>query len=305
MSYRDTGDLLLLAALWGASFLFMRVCAPEFGPITLAALRCAGAALMLMPVLLARGQWPALRDHWRGLLWVGITNSALPFVCFGIALLSINAGLSAIFNAATPLWAAAIGALWLGERLGPMRLLGLAIGMLGVIGLAWDKAGLKAGEHGISATLAIVVCLVATLFYGYSANFAKKHLAGVPSMAMATGSQLAAAIALAIPAWLQRPHVMPSATAWTSLLLLALLCTAVAYILYFRLIAHTGATNASAVTFLIPVFAAGWGWIFLDEQLTASMVLGGAVIGVGTALAMGLVPRMARGAAGAGPSQAG
>jgi drug/metabolite transporter (DMT)-like permease len=247
--------------------------------------------LFLLPILLMQGQWPALRTHWRAIAWLGIVNSALPFVLYGVALLAINAGLSAIFNAATPLWAAAIGALWLHERLGATRVLGLCIGMAGVVGLAWDKAGFTLNEHGVSATVAIAACLAATLLYGYGATFAKKRLAGVPSMAMATGSQLAAALLLAIPGWAQRPSSTPSAAAWIALVLLALLCTGVAYILYFRLIAHIGATSASAVTFLIPAFAAAFGWLFLDERLSASMIAGGAVILVGTALAMGLWPR--------------
>jgi drug/metabolite transporter (DMT)-like permease len=262
-----------------------------FGPVPVAALRCLGASLFLLPILLARGQGGVLRAHWRAIAWVGVVNSALPFVLYGVAMLAINAGLSAIFNAATPLWAAAIGALWLRERLGSMRVLGLLIGLAGVAGLAWDKAGFTANEHGVSATLAILACLAATALYGYGANFAKKRLAGVPSMALATGSQMSAAVLLAVPALLQRPAVMPNASAWIALAMLAVLCTGVAYILYFRLIAHTGATNASAVTFLIPAFAAVFGWLFLDETLSVSMVIGAAVILVGTALAMGLVPR--------------
>ena len=291
MKTRDLSELLALAALWGASFLLMRLSVPEFGPMALAALRCLGAALFLLPVLLWQGQGAALRANWRAIAWLGVVNSALPFVLYGVALLAINAGLSAIFNAATPLWAAAIGALWLHERLGPTRVLGLVVGLLGVVGLAWDKAGLRANEHGVSAALAIIACLAATVLYGYGANFAKKRLAGVSSMAMAAGSQLSAALLLAVPAWLQRPQAMPGATAWISLALLALLCTGVAYILYFRLIAHIGATSASAVTFLIPAFAAAFGWLLLDERLSASMVVGGLVILMGTALAMGLWPR--------------
>jgi len=287
----DVIELLALAALWGASFLFIRLSAPEFGPTAMAALRCIGAVLFLLPIVAWQRQSGALRVHWRAIAWLGVVNSALPFVLYGVALLAINAGLSAIFNAATPLWAAAIGALWLHERLGPLRVLGLAIGLAGVIGLAWDKAGLTSNEHGISATVAIAACLAATLLYGYGASYAKKRLAGVSPMAMAAGSQLSAALLLALPAWLQRPQAMPGTIAWVSLALLALLCTGVAYVLYFRLIAHIGATNASAVTFLMPAFAAAFGWLFLDEQLTASMIVGGVVILVGTALAMGLWPR--------------
>jgi drug/metabolite transporter (DMT)-like permease len=151
MKPRDLFDLLMLATLWGASFLFIRISAPEFGPVAMAALRCFGAALFLLPIMLLRGQGAALRRHWRALALVGMVNSALPFVLYGVAMLAINAGLSAIFNAATPLWAAAIGAVWLGERLGAMRVLGLFIGLAGVAGLAWDKAGFTANEHGVSA----------------------------------------------------------------------------------------------------------------------------------------------------------
>ncbi len=291
MRSRDTADLLLLAALWGGSFLFIRLGAVEFGPVPLAALRCTGAALFLLPILALRGQGAALRQHWRAIALVGLLNSALPFVLFGVAMLAINAGLSAIFNAATPLWAAAIGAVWLHERLGSMRLLGLFIGLLGVMGLAWDKAGFSANEHGVSTALAIAACLGATALYGFAACFAKKRLSGVPPMALATGSQLSAAIVLAVPALLMRPAVMPSTTAWIALALLAVLSTGVAYVLYFRLIAHTGSTNASAVTFLIPAFAAFFGWLFLDEAITLSMVIGAAVVLIGTALAMGIVPR--------------
>ena len=291
MKTRDIVDLLLLAALWGGSFLFIRIGAAEFGPVPLAALRCLGAALFLLPILMLRGQGAALRQHWRALALVGLCNSALPFVLYGVAMLAINAGLSAIFNAATPLWAAAIGAVWLHERLGPMRVLGLLIGLAGVMGLAWDKAGFSANEHGVSAALAIAACLGATALYGFAACFAKKRLSGVPPMALATGSQLSAAIVLAAPALWLRPAVAPGTTAWIALALLAVLCTGVAYILYFRLIANTGATNASAVTFLIPAFAAFFGWLFLGEAITLSMVIGAAVILVGTALAMGIVPR--------------
>jgi len=294
MRPRDLVDLLLLAALWGASFLFIRLGAVEFGPVPLAALRCTGAALFLLPILAWRGQAAALRTHWRAIVWVGVLNSALPFSLYGVALLAINSGLSAIFNAATPLWAAAIGAVWLHERLGPLRVLGLLIGLAGVVGLAWDKAGLAANEHGVSAALAISACLAATALYGFAACFARKRLAGAPPMALATGSQLSAAIVLAAPALWLRPTAAPSATAWIALALLAVLCTGVAYILYFRLIAHTGATNASAVTFLIPAFAAFFGWLVLDEALTPSMLIGAAVILGGTALAMGLLPRPAR-----------
>lgn len=291
MRPRDGVDLVLLAALWGGSFLFMRMGAGEFGPVALAAVRCAGASLLLLPLLTARGQWPALRASWRGIAFVGITNSALPFLLFGVAALAITAGLSAIFNAATPLATALIAATWWHERLTRWRWLGLAVGLGGVGWLAWDRAALKDSAHGVSAALAIGACLVATLLYGFSANYTKRKLPHVPPMVMAAGSQLSAALVLALPALALWPATMPGAAAWAATIALALLCTGVAYILYFRLITHAGATNASAVTFLIPAFAVLWGWMFLDESLNAIMAAACGVILVGTALAMGLLPR--------------
>ena len=291
MRTRDAVEMVLLAALWGASFLFMRLGAGEFGPAALAAVRCGVAAALLIGLLSARGELAPLWRHWRGVGGIGLTNSALPFVCFGIAALAIEAGLAAIFNAATPLWTALIAALWWRERLAPTRWLGLAIGLGGVVWLAWDRAGFKPGEHGVSATVAIVACLIGTVLYGFSSNFTRRRLAQVPPMALAAGTQLAAALALAGPAWALRPAQNPGITAWLATLALAVLCTALAYVLYFRLIRNIGATNSSAVTFLIPAFAVGWGWLFLGETLTPGAIAACAVILAGTALAMGLLPR--------------
>jgi len=285
MKTSDLGELLTLAAIWGASFLFMRLGAGEFGPVALSAVRVAGATLFLLPLLAWRGQLPALRRHWRPIFVVGISNSALPFLCFSYAALSITAGLSSIFNAATPLFGAVIAWLWLKDRPGPWRIAGLAIGFAGVLGLAWEKASFKPGGSG----WAVVACLAATLLYGVSASFTKKHLQGVPPLALAAGSQLSALLVLAGPALLWWPADLPSASAWTMAAALALLCTGVAYVMYFRLIANIGPANAMAVTFLIPAFAVLWGWLFLGEALTGAMAAGCAVILLGTALATGLI----------------
>jgi drug/metabolite transporter (DMT)-like permease len=286
----DLIELIALAALWGASFLFMRMGAAEFGPVVLAAVRVIGASLFLLPLLHLRGQTAALREHWRPLLFVGIANSALPFLCFSFAALSITAGLSSIFNAASPLFGAFIAWLWLKDRLTPARIAGLAIGFAGVLWLAWDKASFKPGGTG----WAIIACLSATLCYGVAANFTKRHLTGVPPLAVAAGSQIAASLVLVVPAIVWWPQTAPSHTAWIAAALLAVACTGVAYVLYFRLIAHIGPANAIAVTFLIPVFAVVWGWIFLDEGLTLTMLFGCAVILVGTGLATGVLKPPAR-----------
>ena len=288
MKTNDLAELVALAAIWGASFLFMRLGAHEFGPVALGAVRVAGAALVLMPLLHWRGQMGELRRHWRAIVVVGATNSALPFLFFSYAALAISAGLSSIFNASAPLWGALVAWCWLRDRPTLPRTLGLAIGFAGVVGLAWEKASFKPGGSG----WAIVACLAAALCYGFSANFTRKRLQGVAPMAVAAGSQFAAALLLALPALWWWPATAPSARAWLMVALLAVLCTGLAYLLYFRLIAHVGADNAIAVTFLIPAFAVLWGWLFLAEALTPAMAIGCAVILLGTALATGvLAPR--------------
>jgi drug/metabolite transporter (DMT)-like permease len=249
----------------------------------------AGAALFLLPLAAWRGHAAALRMHWRAIALVGIVNSAMPFVLFSVAALAINAGLSSIFNATAPLWGALIAWWWLGDKLSGSRLVGLALGFAGVLGLAWDKASFKPGEHGVSAAVAIGACLLATLCYGFAANYTKKRLGGVPPLAVAAGSQTAATVVLALPAWWLAPSAMPGAAAWASVATLAVLCTGIAYLLYFRLIAHLGAARAITVTYLIPLFGVVWGAFFLGEAVTAAMAVGGVVILAGTALASGVV----------------
>jgi drug/metabolite transporter (DMT)-like permease len=285
----DLIELIALAAIWGASFLFMRLGAGEFGPVAMSMLRVAGATLFLLPLLAWQRQAHVLRAHWRPLAVVGVINSVLPFVLFSVAALALNAGLSSIFNATAPLWGALIGALWLKERLLPSRLVGMAIGFAGVLFLAWDKASFKPGEHGVSAGLAILACLGATLCYGFGANYTRRKLQGVPPLAVAAGSQLAATVVLALPGAWTWPARMPSATAWAAVIGLALLATGVAYLLYFRLIAHVGPARAISVTFLIPLFGVLWGALFLGEAVTPAMLLGCAVILAGTALVTGVV----------------
>jgi drug/metabolite transporter (DMT)-like permease len=282
---RDIAELIALAAVWGGSFLFMRVAVPAFGPFALAFLRVAGAALLLVPLLAARGDLGALRRHWRTIAVVGLVNSALPFLCFAYAALSINAGLSAIFNSATPLFAAIVAGLWLGDRMTPLRLLGLAIGFAGVLWLGSDKADFRPG----GSAWAIGACLLATMSYGIAPSLTKRHLSGVPPLAVAAGSQVAAAVLLALPAALAWPALAPSAHAWLMIALLAFLGTGLAYVLYFRLIAHAGPSNAVAVTYLIPIFAVVWGGVFLGEELTLPLVVGCIVIFIGTALATGVL----------------
>lgn len=270
--------------LWGASFLFMRVGAPQFDPIALIGLRVAIAALCLWPLWLASSEAASLRRHALPMATVGICNSALPFVLLAYASLSLTAGFTALINATVPLWAALVGMLWLRDRLTPRQWIGLLLGVIGMAVLTWGKVTFREG----GSALAIMAGLLATLSYGFSSHFARQTLAGVAPLAIATGSQTCAAIALAPLTLAFWPTATPSGYAWLALILLATLSTALAYILYFRLIAHLGGQRASTVTFLIPVFAAGWGGIFLGEVVTPPMLLGGAIILVGTALTLGI-----------------
>lgn len=281
-------DFLLLSAIWGASFLFMKMGASEFGALPTAALRTAIATAFLLPLLGLRGQMPALRRHWRPVLLLGLLNSAVPFACYSFALLTISTGLSAILNATVPLFGALVAWAWLGERLGPSRVLGLAIGFAGVALLAWDSASFKPAANGLAPAWALAACLLATLCYGASASATKVYLAGVPPLVTATGSQLGATLGLALPAAWLWPAQVPGAHAWMAMAALGVLCTGIAYILYFRLIANAGPSKALAATFVVPVFAIFYG-VLLGEPLTLRMLACGAVIVAGTALSTGLL----------------
>jgi drug/metabolite transporter (DMT)-like permease len=282
-------DFVLLAAIWGASFLFMRMGARELGALPTAGLRVTIAALFLLPILLARGQAPALRRHWKLTFVVGVLNSAIPFVCFSYALLSITTGLSSILNATVPLFGAVIAWLWLKDRPNGSRILGLLIGFLGVALLAWDKASFKPDATGNATGWAVLACLLATLCYGIAASFTKRYLSGLPSLVSATGSQLGAAIALIPLAWWFWPDHAVTLQAWLAVVALGVLCTGVAYILYFRLIERAGPARALSVTFGIPVFAVLYGVLLLGEVVTPWMLACALVIVAGTSLSTGLV----------------
>ena len=289
MKRRDGAELLLLGAVWGASFLFMRMGAADFGPLALAFVRVAGASLLLLPLMAWQGQVATLRQHWRPIAVVGLLNSALPFTLFMAAALVMGTGLMAVFNATAPIWGALVAWLWLGDRMAASRWVGLAIGLAGVVGLVWGQADLRPGQHGISPALGFAACAAAALLYGVAANYSRKFLKGLPPMALAAGSQLSAAVVLALPAAFAWPAHNPPASAWAAAAALALVCTGLAYVLYFRLIAHTGVTTAISVTFLIPGFAMVWGWLFVAEVPTLRMLIGCAVVLLGTALSTGVL----------------
>ncbi len=285
---RWLGEFILLSALWGASFLFMRLGAAEFGALPTAAVRVSIASVFLLPLLLARGLWPALVEHRKKLLVLGMLNSGLPFAAISFALLSLSTGLSSLLNATVPLFGALVAWVWLKDRPHGLKVLGLLIGFVGVAMLAWGKASFKPDASGLSSGWAVVACLFACLCYGISASYTKRFFVGVPSLVIATGSQIGASIGLALPALWLWPAQMPSAKAWLALLAVGVLCTGVAYVLYFRLIAKIGAAGSLTVTFLIPVFAVLYGALFLGESVTRWMLLCGTIILCGTALSVDL-----------------
>lgn len=282
MRIQDLLRLLTLAALWGGSFAFMRVAVPALGPIWLAESLVTLAFIALFAVALLRRGVPSLVLHWRAYLAIGVINSALPFALFSFAEQTISASNAAILNATSPFFGAIVAAAWLREPLGARRLTGMALGLAGVVLLV----GWQAGSLSASALVASLACLVAALCYGVGSVYAKARMTGIPSFAIAVYSQLAAAIALAPALPFASPPGALSGLVVANVLALALASTAIAYLLYFRLIADVGPARALTVTFLIPPFGVLWGVLFLGEPVAINMLSGCALILAGTWLAL-------------------
>jgi drug/metabolite transporter (DMT)-like permease len=212
-------------------------------------------------------------------------NTAIPFSLFAYAALTVTAGLASILNATVPMFGALVASVWLRERLAPLQWLGMAIGMAGVAGLSAGKAEFAVG----GSALAIGAGLLASLSYGVAANVVKRYFTGVRPLSVAAGSQAAAALLLlpfAVAFW---PAAPIGAIDWAAGIALGVLCTGLAYLLFFRLLARIGPASAMTVTFLIPAFAMLWGWLILGEEITGAMLAGCAVILAGTALATGIL----------------
>jgi drug/metabolite transporter (DMT)-like permease len=280
---------MLLASLWGASFLFMRISTVEFGPVATAAVRVSIASVFLMPILLYKGLGSQLRQHWKRVFFVGLLNSGSPFACYAFALLSITTGLSSLLNATVPMFGALVAWVWLRDRPTLSRTLGLVIGFAGVAMLAWDKASFTPDASGVAPGWAVLACLLACVCYALAASFTRRYLSELPPLVTATGSQIGAALGLALPALWLWPAQMPGPSAWLALLAVGILCTGVAYVLYFRIIGNAGPARALSVTYLVPVFAVLYGLLFLGETVTPWMLICAAVIIVGTAMSTGLL----------------
>ncbi|QDH69573.1 DMT family transporter [Marilutibacter alkalisoli] len=264
-------ELCVLGAIWGASFLFMRVAAPDFGALPLVEVRLALGSLVLLPFLWrARAQFPL--SLWPKLAGISLINSAIPFVLFAWAAQHAPAGIGAITNAMTVLFTALIGFLFFGERIGTRRAVALFAGFAGVVVLASGKVA------GASIGLAATAGAAAAFLYGIGINLVRRHLTGLPPAAVAAATLGCAALLVAPLAIARWPAQEIGLLSWTCAALLGVLCTGIAFVMYYRLIARVGANRASTVTYLVPVFGVAWAWWLLDEPLTMTMGVAGAII---------------------------
>lgn len=269
--WRTPLELLLLAAIWGGSFLFLRIASPIFGPVPLVDVRLALGALVLAPFLWReRTRFPLSR--WPQLAAIGLVNTLIPFLLFAWSAERAPAGVSAIVNSMAVPFAAMVAFAMFGERIGGRRLTGLLAGLVGVVVLAGgDLAGASLGP-------AVVAGALAALFYGVSANLVKRYLADLPPIAVAAATLACGALLLAPFAAWTWPSTPVSVEAWVCLAAIGVLCTGFAYAVYFRLIQRVGAARATTVTYLVPIFGVLWAWLALGEPLTLDMAAGGALI---------------------------
>src|SRR5690606_10031240 len=261
---------------------------PAFGAYPTAALRVGIAALLLLPLAMLREGTRELRANWKSLIIMGLVTAALPFACYSYAALTLPSGISALLNATTPLWAAIVARVWLGEHLTGWRNIGLVIGFLGAVVLFGSPLPESAGT---AVYLAYAAALSAPMLYGVAANYSQRYLSHTSALVNAAGSVAGAALVLAVPAWATWPQSPIPWQAWLAVTLLASLSTAFAYILYFRLLSSIGPVGVVTVTYLVPLFGITWGAIFLQEAVTSDMILAGCIILLGTSFATGILPR--------------
>ncbi|MCL6452034.1 MAG: DMT family transporter [Alicyclobacillus sp.] len=281
MRAKDIAMLLLLAALWGASYLFIRVAVPSFGPLMLVELRVLLAAASLAVYALVRRQRLRLLHRWWQYLVLGAVNAALPFALISFAELRLDAALASILNATTPMFTAVVSWLWLKDPFTLKKMGGVLLGIVGVaIVIGWHPGS---GAH--VAWLFASGSLLAAIFYAVGGVFSSRQFQGEKPLDMAVGQQLGAGVVLFPFCFAALPHTVPSGAAILSVAGLAVLCTALAYLLYFALIQNVGALKTLTVTFLVPVFGVLWGSLFLHEEITMHLILGLLVI----LLSVGLV----------------
>ncbi|MDY7230960.1 DMT family transporter [Hyalangium rubrum] len=270
-AWRTPLELALLGAIWGASFMFMRVAAKDFGAVPLVEIRLGLGALVLLPFLWrARASFPLKR--WPMLVLVGVINSAIPFLLFAWAAQRAPAGIGAIANSMAVLFTALVGALFFGEKIGARRAIALVVGFVGVVVLASGKTA------GASIGWAVAAGSTAAFLYGIGGNLVRRHLTGLPPAAVAAAT-LGTAALMALPfAIAQWPQQEIPARSWFSVAMIGVLCTGIAYTIFYRLIQRIGAGRAATVTYLVPLFGVTWAWLLLDEALTLTMGIAGMLI---------------------------
>ncbi len=280
MKSRDVIMLLLLSALWGGSFLFMRIGAPVLGPLVLIELRVFLAALTLIIFARIKGHRMRILHKWWQYLVLGAANAAIPFTLISYAELRLNVGLAAVLNATTPMFTTLVAWLWVKDPFTLKKFSGIVMGIIGVDILV----GLGSTRHGSQLWLSALFSLTAAVFYGIAGVFSSRHFRGEKPMDMAFGQQLAASLILLPFSLAASPRSMPSNIVIFSVLGLAVLCTAVAYLFYFALIHSVGPVKTLTVTFLVPIFGVIWGGLFLGEVITLRLILGLIIILASVAL---------------------
>ena len=282
MQTRDLFRLLLLAAIWGASFLFIRLAVPAFGPAPLMAGRVGLAALFLAIIAWLWHKPVVVRQHVPHFLILGLVNSALPFLLFAYAAQWLTASVLSVLNATAPIWGAVLGVLFFRQPLKLKLALGLILGVSGVAVLVgFDAVLLQPG-----AAVAVAAAAGAACCYGLATHYTRR-VGAVEPFANAHGSMWAAFLWLLPLALVQPPLSAPSPLQGIALLLLGVMCTGLAYLLYFALVRDIGATPTLTVTFLIPVFGVSWGALFLGEQVGWHTLVGVISVLCGTALVTG------------------
>ena len=282
-----------MAAIWGASFPLTRSSVSAFGPAWLIEGRLVLGALALAVFCLSQRRVFAFQRNWKHFLVLGIINSAFPFLCFGYAAQTFSASLLSIFNASTPIFAGFLGAVWLKKKVSGLGWLGMAVGVSGVALIGLEGIAVK-GENTLWA---LVACLLAPMSYNYASLYTTHYSKDVHPLDNAHGSLwVGAALLLPLAAGSPAAIRVPVFSDWAAVVTLGLLCTSFAYFLFYRLLLEMGPVKALSVTFLIPLFGVFWAWLFLGEQITQAMWMGGALVLLGSALIHGVFDKKPIGA---------
>ena len=282
-------QLFTLAAIWGSSFLFMRVASPEFGPISLIMIRATVAMLFLVPIVLYKKRYADIKKYWKTLFIFGLINTAIPFTLLSYATLYFTAGTASILNATMPFFTTLIAYVVFKDKLPTIGFIGLILGFAGVSIIASTSAT----ADGL-AWPAIIAALCATFCYGVSTHIAKIYLSKADSLSCATGSQIFASMIMLPLGILFWPDNAISTESWISAIVLGIVCSGVAFIIFFSLVSQVGPTNTSTVTYLIPIFGILFGIIFLEESVTYVTLVGSICILFGVMLITGLFTKYFR-----------